>query len=508
MSGARTPETVLPQLPSAPRLSTTGPGPGPTLRRGQPIRTARTGTPGSVAAPEPAAGWLLDSAVHELKGPAAAMLDLAALMADDADAPLSPRQRRQLEHLMSAGRHLLGLLDDLRDSDSGLWPCHAEQVDLQSLAAQALGFHTAPAARRGLSLRLAGTEPTATAWADPRRTLQVLLNLIANAVRYSRQGTTVAVHVGPGPCFSVHDEGPGLDAAALERVFIPGERLGRTDGQGQGLGLALSRALLRRMGGQLEFHSEPGRGSVVSVRLPGRAATAAGAAPVEVDGAIDPGAPATVREPAARLALDHALDLALSHPIDHPASTVTDTLATRAAHTAQPAGATGSAPAMRSMQAAPALLCVDANPVLAQWLDARLVAPRANTATACTASARPWQIRQTASLTEALALAQTCRPALVLVDPALPGGWELLSAWQADAQLRRIPVVVVSAAVDPRLWLRARALGALDCWPKPPPLARLHALLARLSAARHPSVPAPKPLAPRATVDRAAVQAG
>lgn len=418
----------MPPLPPEPSLPLVGRPVPPTTDAAVPSR-------GSGTAPAPA--WLIDSAVHELKGPAAAMLELAALLADDPQEPPSPRQRRQLDHLMSAGRHLLGLLDDLRGADGGLWPCQAQSVDLQALAAEALAIHTAPAARRGLSLHLGGSAQPALAWADPRRTLQVLLNLVANAVRYSTPGTTVTVRVGPGACVSVQDQGPGLAEAELDRVFIPGERLGRADGQGQGLGLALSRALLRRMGGQLDFHSAAGQGSTVRVRLPApRSTTAAAGTPVQPP--CPPQAPVLTAE----------------------------------------------------------LLCIDADPALARWLDARLSAPRRTPGMANTPCPAAWRVRQTARVTEAPALARASQPALVLLDPALPGGWEMLDSWQADPQLRRIPVVLVCGEVEPRAWLRARALGALDCWSRPLPLARLDALLAKLAGARHPSVPAPGPRRP------------
>jgi CheY-like chemotaxis protein len=109
--------------------------------------------------------------------------------------------------------------------------------------------------------------------ADRQRLKQILLNLVANAIKYNRDGGTVAVScdaVEPNQlCISVLDTGPGILPEQLEQLFVPFERLGaeRTEIEGAGVGLALSRRLAEAMGGTLDVDSTYGEGSRFSVQL-------------------------------------------------------------------------------------------------------------------------------------------------------------------------------------------------------------------------------------------------
>ena len=116
--------------------------------------------------------------------------------------------------------------------------------------------------------------------ADPEKARQVLLNLLANAVKFTRDGGTVTVGCGPAPggdaaggrvAFTVTDTGRGIAADQLARVFEPfvqvDQRLTRGE-EGTGLGLAISRDLARGMGGDLTVESTPGVGSTFTLTLP------------------------------------------------------------------------------------------------------------------------------------------------------------------------------------------------------------------------------------------------
>jgi signal transduction histidine kinase len=129
------------------------------------------------------------------------------------------------------------------------------------------------AAERGLSYEAAvERDPALHVLADRRRLTQVLANLLSNAVKYNAPGGAVRVsaqrregHVE----IVVADEGPGLDAAQLARIFQPFQRLGaeKSSVEGAGLGLALSRHLAGAMAGELRVASEPGRGTVLTLIL-------------------------------------------------------------------------------------------------------------------------------------------------------------------------------------------------------------------------------------------------
>jgi len=110
--------------------------------------------------------------------------------------------------------------------------------------------------------------------ADRQRVLQVLLNLLGNAVKYNRHGGSVDVECrrveGGRVAFAVLDTGSGIAPDDLERLFTPFERLGLDGGaiEGAGLGLALAKHLVDAMGGTIDVASKPGEGSTFTVELP------------------------------------------------------------------------------------------------------------------------------------------------------------------------------------------------------------------------------------------------
>ena len=107
--------------------------------------------------------------------------------------------------------------------------------------------------------------------AEFRRVLQILLNLIGNAIRYSPEKSTIAIRleqVGPRALVVVADQGPGLSSEDALRVFDKFERLGRSGDGGTGLGLYISRRLARAMKGDLTVASEQGNGAAFALELP------------------------------------------------------------------------------------------------------------------------------------------------------------------------------------------------------------------------------------------------
>ena len=130
------------------------------------------------------------------------------------------------------------------------------------------------AERRGIVVRCDG--PSSEIAADRRRLHQVLLNLVSNAVRFSGSGTVVTIRTeaaapgSPGVArVHVVDEGPGIPADLLARLFVPFDRLGADAGRegGAGLGLVLARRLTEAMGGTLDLDSTVGVGTTVTITL-------------------------------------------------------------------------------------------------------------------------------------------------------------------------------------------------------------------------------------------------
>jgi two-component system sensor histidine kinase BaeS len=144
-----------------------------------------------------------------------------------------------------------------------------EPVDLAAVAQEALRRYEGQARDFGVALEVAGEEP-APALADADRTLQVVSNLVENALRLAPAGGTVRIVAAPGE-LRVEDTGPGLRPEELERAFerfYLYSRYGRERPVGTGLGLAIVQALAEGMGGSVEAASTPGQLTVFTVRLP------------------------------------------------------------------------------------------------------------------------------------------------------------------------------------------------------------------------------------------------
>jgi signal transduction histidine kinase len=164
---------------------------------------------------------------------------------------------------------LVGDLLDLARMNRTDFAVHPTDVDLAEIAGDAVRRYEQQAAAFGVSLAAIADGP-APAVADADRVLQVVSNLVENALRLTPAGGEVRVVSGPGS-LAVEDTGPGLAgddrAHAFERFYLH-SRYGRERPVGTGLGLAIVKELTQAMGGTVEVASEPGRLTVFSIRLP------------------------------------------------------------------------------------------------------------------------------------------------------------------------------------------------------------------------------------------------
>lgn len=210
---------------------------------------------------------------HELRTPLNAIMGFAQLLRTDlADSDAAAH----LDQILVASRHLLGLIDEVLDIariESGELRLETGPLRLAPLVAECLAFVEPLAAQRGVRLGTPKVPASLLVMADHQRLRQVVLNLLSNAIKYNRPSGTVmvlAVAEEPWIRLDVIDTGVGIRPALLPRLFSPFERLDAESGpeQGTGLGLALSRQLMARMGGEIEVKSQPGVGSTFSLRLP------------------------------------------------------------------------------------------------------------------------------------------------------------------------------------------------------------------------------------------------
>jgi hypothetical protein len=352
---------------------------------------------------------------HELRTPLNAVLGFSQLLLTEEAGtdPLATTRRRRLEHIRSAGQHLLTLINDVLDLSSlegGEMRIAMQPVALAPLVEQTLpllgtlrdghrvGVHVGPL--QGIVL------------ADATRLRQVLLNLLTNAIKYNREGGQVTVEAllrGPEVLLRVSDTGRGMSDEQMRHLFEPFNRLGRhLEGpgavEGSGIGLAIVKALVERMGGSVHVDSTPGVGSVFEVRLIGTSQHALAAS-----------------EPAAE----------------------------------QPGPRQGPSETIQRLRGR--LLYVEDNPVNAMIIS-ELISRRADL-----------QLHVAVDGESGVRHAVETQPDLVLLDMQLPDidGHEVLRRLRAHARTAHVPVIALSANAMPDDIERALRAGMSDYWTKP-----------------------------------------
>ncbi len=191
-----------------------------------------------------------------------------------ADGPLRQDYSSYAGDISNAGRHLLAMVDDLADirSVEGTeFSVDVEPIDLADVARRAAGLLRVRAADKGVRIDAPAEDETLIVSADFRRVLQIMVNLMSNAVRYSPSGTSIWVRIeqeGDLAAIIVADQGKGIAPEDHERVFEKFERVDPREPNGNGLGLYISRRLARAMGGDISVDSAPGMGARFMLTLP------------------------------------------------------------------------------------------------------------------------------------------------------------------------------------------------------------------------------------------------
>ncbi|MDR0183063.1 ATP-binding protein [Lysobacter arvi] len=213
---------------------------------------------------------------HEVRTPMTGVLGMSELLMET---PLDRQQRGHVESIRRAGRHLLRLVNDALDLariESGRLELADEPFELREVVDEAATLMAPLAKQSGLAFRvIVEDDAPAGMRGDANRVCQILLNLLANAIKFTERGSVelrVSARSPHGVRFDVIDTGPGLTREQQARLF---RRFEQADGArtaarygGSGLGLAISQELTAEMGGSIEVESAPGEGARFIVVLP------------------------------------------------------------------------------------------------------------------------------------------------------------------------------------------------------------------------------------------------
>jgi len=223
---------------------------------------------------------------HELRTPLTSMRASLGLIAAGTLDKRPEKQRQMIEMAIGNSDRLIRLVNDILDFDSvekGRLPLHRRPIEAIDLMRRAADIAHNPAQQARISFKIQNTN--AIVFADEDRILQVLNELVNNAIKFSGKDTTIRLAAQPAPatapeshtsslgevCFIVEDQGRGIPQDKLERIFDRFQQGDASDSRalgGTGLGLALCRSIVEQHGGRIWAESTPGQGSRFLFTLP------------------------------------------------------------------------------------------------------------------------------------------------------------------------------------------------------------------------------------------------
>jgi signal transduction histidine kinase/CheY-like chemotaxis protein len=213
---------------------------------------------------------------HELRTPLNAIIGYGEMLAEDASDDGRTKEVEDLQKIVSAGKHLLGLINDILDLekvDAGKMVVHCENVQVGEIVRDVVSTVKPLVEKNGNSIQVNVETGFGALWADAQKLRQSLLNLLSNASKFTDKGTVVldVKRVGDSAAFAVTDTGIGMTPEQLARLFQPFVQADSSTSRkygGTGLGLALTRKFCELMGGTVSVSSREGVGSTFTILLP------------------------------------------------------------------------------------------------------------------------------------------------------------------------------------------------------------------------------------------------
>jgi signal transduction histidine kinase len=217
---------------------------------------------------------------HELRTPLNALIGYLELMAEGLGGPLTQKQIEMLQRMRVSALHLMAVIQQILTfsrTEAGQMEVHPETIDVVALVREAALLVGPLLQKEGLSFQLRAPDHVIEVRTDPALLKQVLINLLNNAIKFTDRGQiSLDIEADTTNFYcAVRDTGVGIPADQLERIFEPFHQVQHDQArplEGTGLGLAVSRRLIRLLGGDITVQSRPDEGSTFTVRCPLRPA--------------------------------------------------------------------------------------------------------------------------------------------------------------------------------------------------------------------------------------------